>query len=167
MPGVVWLPGKRSGKELNLHPKRTLRVVMWTNEENGLRGGKNYRDIHKEELDNHILAIESDNGVFNPKGFGFTGSEEAEKLVKQVAGLLKSINADTIFNGGEEADTGPLLEEGVPVMSLKVDESTYFWYHHTAADAMDKVNEEEFNRCIAALAVMSYVIADLEESLPR
>ena len=116
---------------------------------------------------NHILAIESDNGVFNPRGFGFTGSEKAGELVKQAAGLLKSINADTIFDDGKEADTGPLLEEDVPVMALKVDESTYFWYHHTAADAMDKVVKEEFNRCVAALAVMSYVIADQEERLPR
>jgi carboxypeptidase Q len=59
------------------------------------------------------------------------------------------------------------LEEGVPVMALKVDVSKYFWYHHTAADAMDKIDKEEFNRCVAALAVMSYVIADLEERLPR
>ena len=154
-------------KELGLRPRRTLRVVLWTNEENGLRGGKNYRDRHLGELDNHILAIESDNGVFNPRGFGFTGSEKARKLIKQAAGLLKSINADTTFENGEEADTGPLLEEGVPVMSLKVDESTYFWFHHTAADAMDKIVKEEFNRCVAALAVMSYVIADQEERLPR
>lgn len=154
-------------KELGLRPRRTLRVVMWTNEENGLRGAKKYRDSHLEEMKNHILAIESDNGVFNPRGFGFTGSEKAGELVKQAAGLLKSINADTIFDDGKEADTGPLLEEDVPVMALKVDESTYFWYHHTAADAMDKVVKEEFNRCVAALAVMSYVIADQEERLPR
>jgi carboxypeptidase Q len=154
-------------KKLGLRPRRTLRVVMWTNEEYGLRGGKNYRDTHKEELENHILAIESDNGVFNPRGFGFTGSKKARELVKQVTDLLKPINADTTFDNGEAADTGPLLEEGVPVMALKVDVSKYFWYHHTAADAMDKIDKEEFNRCVAALAVMSYVIADLEERLPR
>ena len=75
--------------------------------------------------------------------------------------------ADKIFNDGVEADIGPLKDIGVPVMSLEVDRTTYFWYHHTAADAMDKIDMEELNRCVAALAIMSYVIADLEDSLPR
>ena len=154
-------------KKLGFRPRRTIRVVMWTNEENGLRGAKQYRDSHLNEMDNHIVAIESDNGVFNPRGFGFTGSEIAKEKVQEAVVLLQPIYADNIFNDGVEADIGPLRDIGVPVMSLEVDRTTYFWYHHTAADAMDKIDREELNRCVAALAIMSYVIADLEDSLPR
>ncbi|MFQ6674176.1 MAG: M20/M25/M40 family metallo-hydrolase, partial [Fidelibacterota bacterium] len=76
-------------QKLGLRPRRTVRVVLWTNEENGLRGGKAYRDAHRDELDRHILAMESDNGVFKPVGFGFTGSEEARGVVEQIARLLE------------------------------------------------------------------------------
>ncbi|MFQ6675465.1 MAG: M28 family metallopeptidase [Fidelibacterota bacterium] len=152
---------------LGLRPRRTVRVVLWTNEENGLRGAKAYRDAHREELSNHVLAMESDNGVFKPVGFGFTGSDEARGVVEEVAKFLASIEADSILEGGSAADIGPLQKAGVPVMSLKVDRSRYFWYHHTHADTIDKLDPHELNLCIAALAVMAYVVADLPERLPR
>ncbi len=154
-------------KELDLRPRRTIRVVLWTNEENGGRGGKGYRDAHKDELHNHILAIESDNGVFKPRGLGFTGSEEARIVVNEIAQLLVSIESDEVPTDGRAADIGPLIDEGVPGMSLKVDGSRYFWYHHTNADTMDKLNPHELNLCIATLAVMAYVVADMPERLPR
>ena len=154
-------------KELGLQPKRTLRVVLWTNEENGVRGNKNYRDEHFDELKDHILAIESDGGVFDPRGFGFTGSDEARDILTDISRLLLPIDANAIFKGGRAADIAPLNDEGVPVMSLKVDGSKYFWYHHTSADTFDKVDIMEFNRCVAAMAIMGYVVADMDDRLPR
>ena len=154
-------------KELGLKPKRTIRCVMWTNEENGGKGNKGYRDMHLDEMDKHVLAIESDGGVFSPKGFGFSGNDSARDIVEEIHELMKPIGANTISDGGRAADVAPLNDEGVPVMSLKVDGSKYFWYHHTNADTFDKVDFNEFNRCIAAMAIMAYVVADLDEPLPR
>ena len=154
-------------KELGLKPKRTIRCVMWTNEENGGKGNKGYRDMHLDEMDKHVLAIESDGGVFSPKGFGFSGSNSAREIVEEIHELMKPIGANTISEGGRAADVAPLNDEGVPVMSLKVDGSKYFWYHHTNADTFDKVDFNEFNRCVAAIAIMAYVVADLDEPLPR
>jgi len=89
-------------KNLGLKPKRTIRVVMWTNEENGLRGGTTYRDSVKVDgtLENHILAIESDSGVFKPEGFGFSGSDRAFEIISEIGKLLKPIGADQITRGG-------------------------------------------------------------------
>ena len=154
-------------KELGLKPKRTIRCVMWTNEENGGKGNKGYRDMHLDEMDKHVLAIESDGGVFSPKGFGFSGNDSAREIVEEIHELMKPIGANTISDGGRAADVAPLNDEGVPVMSLKVDGSKYFWYHHTNADTFDKIDFNEFNRCIAAMAIMAYVVADLDEPLPR
>lgn len=154
-------------KRLGFRPKRTLRVVLWTNEENGGRGNKNYRDEHKNELDNHILAIESDGGVFAPKGFGFTGSVTARKIIFQISDLLDPIGAGLITKGGRAADVAPLNDEGIPVMSLNVEGAKYFWYHHTNADTFDKVDYREFNNCISAMAIMGYVVADMDMRLPR
>jgi carboxypeptidase Q len=154
-------------KELGLKPKRTIRCVMWTNEENGGKGNKGYRDMHLDEMDKHVLAIESDGGVFSPKGFGFSGNDSARKIVEEIHELMKPIGANTISDGGRAADVAPLNDEGVPVMSLNVDGSKYFWYHHTNADTFDKIDFNEFNRCIAAMAIMAYVVADLDEPLPR
>ena len=154
-------------KELGLKPKRTIRCVMWTNEENGGKGNKGYRDMHMDEMDKHVLAIESDGGVFSPEGFGFSGSNSAREIVEEIHELMKPIGANTISEGGRAADVAPLNDEGVPVMSLKVDGSKYFWYHHTNADTFDKIDFNEFNRCIAAMAIMAYVVADLDEPLPR
>ena len=154
-------------KELGLKPKRTIRCVMWTNEENGGKGNQAYRDMHMDELKNHVLAIESDGGVFAPEGFGFTGSDKAREIIADIHQLMKPIQAHTLSKGGRAADVSPLNDEGVPVMSLKVDGSKYFWYHHTNADTFDKVDFYEFNRCVAALAIMSFIVADLEEPLPR
>jgi carboxypeptidase Q len=142
-------------------------VVLWTNEENGLSGGKGYRDQHLDELDDHVLAIESDEGVFRPLGFGFKGSPEALKIIEAVGSLLGSINADNITNDGGGADISPLIKLGVPGMGLSVVQDKYFWYHHTDADTVDKLDPHELNKCIAALAVMAYVIADLPQRLPR
>jgi carboxypeptidase Q len=153
-------------KRLGLQPRRTVRVVMWTNEENGTRGGNGYRDQHRAELDNHIFALESDGGVFKPEGFGFSGSDAAFGVVAQIGTLLDRIEAGRITVGGGGADIGPIMQLGVPGAGLSVDESRYFWYHHTESDTIDKLDAREFNLCVAAMAVLTYVIADMPERLP-
>jgi carboxypeptidase Q len=152
---------------LGLRPRRTVRAVLWTNEENGLRGALAYRDTHRQEIDRHVLAMESDAGVFKPLGFGFGGSDAAYEIVSQVGTLLDRIGAGAITRGGGGADIGPLMREGVPGMGLRVDGERYFWYHHTDADTIDKLDPREMAECVAAMAVMAYVIADLPERLPR
>ena len=154
-------------KELGLRPKRTIRCVLWTNEENGGKGNKAYRDMHMDELNDHVLAIESDGGVFAPTGFGFTGSNEAKEIVKEIHELMKPIKANNLTDWGRAADVAPLNDEGIPVMSLNVEGSKYFWYHHTDADTFDKVDYHEFTKCVAAMAIMAFVVADLDAPLPR
>jgi carboxypeptidase Q len=154
-------------KRLGLSPRRTIRVVGWTNEENGLRGGTAYRDTHRDALEKHVLAIETDAGVFAPEGFGFQGSDSAYALVRQVGTLLEGIGAGAVTRGGGGADISPIMRDGVPGMGLDVDGTRYFWYHHSNGDTLDKLDPREMNLCVAALAVMAYVVADLPEGLPR
>ncbi|MDE2996492.1 MAG: M28 family metallopeptidase [Bacteroidota bacterium] len=163
---VAW-EALRLMKELGLQPKRTIRVVMWTNEENGLRGGNAYRDAHMDELDNHVLAMESDAGVFKPVGFGFTGSDAAFDLLTEIGRLLEPIESGKMTRGGGGADIGPIMREGVPGMGLNVEGSRYFWYHHTNADYVDKMDPDHVARATATMAVMAYVVADMEQRLPR
>jgi carboxypeptidase Q len=152
-------------KKLGLTPRRTIRVVGWTNEENGSKGGQAYRDAHQQEV--HQLAIESDGGVFSPLGFGFTGTPAARAIIEAIGSLLAPINANKIEASGGGADIGPIMATGVPGMGLNVDGSRYFWFHHTDADTPDKLDRAEVQRCVAVMAVMAYIAADLEQSLPR
>lgn len=155
--------------ELGIKPKRTIRVVLWTNEENGLRGANEYHRWVKEDeksLENHVLAMESDAGVFDPLGFGFSGSERAYEILSEIGTTLESIESGVVTKGGGGADIGPLMQDGVPGMGLVVDGSRYFWYHHTAADTMDKLDKEDFNECVATMAVFAYSVADIDERLP-
>jgi carboxypeptidase Q len=162
---VTW-EALRLMKKLNLRPRRTVRVVLWTNEENGGRGGLAYRDRHRAELTNHVLMLESDSGVFKPLGFGFTGSDPARETVKTIATLLAGLAADQISAGGGGADINPSVQEAhLPAMSLDVDGSKYFLIHHTPADTIDKIDPVEMAKCAAAVAVMAYVVADLPQRL--
>jgi carboxypeptidase Q len=163
---VAW-EAVRLLKRLGLTPRRTIRVVGWVNEENGGRGGDAYRDAHQAEEAKHVLAIESDGGVFAPRGFGFTGSDAALAIVQEVGTLLAGIGADAVTRGGGGSDIGPIMRDGVPGMGLDVDGTRYFWYHHTDADTIDKLDPREIGLCVAAMAVMAYVVADLPEALPR
>src|SRR5207247_10891422 len=108
---VVTWEALRLMKKLNLRPKRTVRVVLWTNEENGTRGAMAYRDRHRAELANHVMMLESDNGVFRPLGFGFSGSEGARQKVRAIATLLRGIAADAVLAGGGGADINPSTRE--------------------------------------------------------
>ena len=164
---VVTWEAVRLLSRLGLRPKRTLRVVLWTNEENGLAGANAYRDAHQHELDRHVLAIESDAGVFSPRGFGFNGSDSAYRIMQWAGSLLSPIGSDSVLRGGGGADIGPLIQRGVPGAGLLVDGTRYFWYHHTEADTIDKLDPAEMARCVATLAVMIYVVGDLDYRLPR
>ena len=150
-----------------LKPRRTIRVVLWTNEENGLGGAKEYARRHAKDLKNHVLAIESDSGVFKPTGYGFLGSGEGMKVIQQIGGLLAPLGAGEIKKGCRGADVMRLIGGGVPVMHLEVDRARYFWFHHTHADTIDKLDRHEFNRCVASLAVMTFVAADWASGVPR
>ena len=154
-------------KRLGLKPKRTIRVVAWTNEENGSRGAEGYRDAHRNEVQNHVMAMESDNGVFNPRGVGITAGEGGLAIAKDIATLLKSIDADSASAGGGGADVGPIGALGVPTMSPDVDGTRYFWYHHSSADTMDKLDPRELSECVALMAVFAYVVADMPGTIPR
>ena len=153
--------------KLGLRPRRTIRVVLWTNEENGLRGATAYRDAHLGEIDKHVLAIESDNGVFKPSGISIAGSDAALATGRQIASLLSSIGATDVQRGGPQADVSPLAERGVPAAAPLVDGSRYFWFHHSAGDTMDKLDPRHVAECVAVMAVLAYVAADMPERFPR
>jgi carboxypeptidase Q len=162
---VVTWEALRLMKKLNLRPRRTVRVVLWTNEENGLRGGTAYRDRYRDQLADHVLMLESDAGVFRPTGFGFSGSDAAREQVRGIATLLRGIQADRISPSGGGADIGPSVEAGkIPAMSLEVD-GNYFLLHHTPADTVDKIDPMDMARASGAIAVMVYVVADMDQRL--
>jgi carboxypeptidase Q len=154
-------------KQLGLRPKRTVRVVLWTNEENGGRGGRAYRDAHDAELTKHSVAMECDNGVFRPNGVRFQGSDAGLAQVAKVGALLERIGASRVERGEGEADVGPILQRGVPGLALDVDDTKYFWYHHTAADMMTVIGREDLAKCVTTMAVMAYLIADLDQMIAR
>jgi carboxypeptidase Q len=162
---VVTWEALRIMKALNLRPRRTVRIVLWTNEENGGRGGLGYRDRHQAELANHVMMMESDGGVFHPRGFGFTGTDAARTRIRDIATLLAGINAETIGPSGGGADIGPSVQQAnIPALSLDGD-GDYFLIHHTPADTVDKIDPVEMSRAAAAVAVMTYVIAEIPERL--
>ena len=154
-------------KALGLRPRRTVRVVGWTNEENGVDGGKAYLATHAAQVDKHVFALESDNGAFRPYGIAAVGTDSALAMLRRIAPLLSRIGADSVSRGEGEADIGPLLESGVPGAGLHVDETRYFWYHHTDADTPDKLDPRDVARCVAVFAVYAYVLAEMPETLPR
>ena len=147
-------------QRLGLRPRRTIRVVGWTNEENGTRGGRAYLAAHRAELDRHVFAMESDNGVFRPSGMRLVGTPAAVAQVAPVGRLLQTLGASAAAPGEGEADIDPLLAAGVPGAALDVDGSRYFWYHHTNADTPDKLDPADVARCVATFAVWAYVLAD-------
>jgi carboxypeptidase Q len=155
-------------KRLNLRPRRTLRIVLWTHEESGGRGARAYRDQHRAELPKHVFAMESDSGTFAPKGFAFTGSDAGFALLQPLGRILaERLGAGTILRGGAEADIAPLLTEGVPVGGPRTANEKYFWFHHTDADTVDKVDPKDLADCTGLMAAVCYWIAESNERLPR
>jgi carboxypeptidase Q len=153
--------------QLGVRPKRTVRVVLWTNEEIGLAGALAYRDAHRTEIDKHIAAMESDNGVFRPYGLLFAGTDAGKAIIRQISPLLRRIGADSVANGGPQADVSPLAALGVPTLAINTDPSRYFWYHHTEADTADKIDPADMGKCVAAMAVVANTIANMEGTIPR
>jgi carboxypeptidase Q len=155
-------------KKLNLIPRRTIRMVAFVNEENGTRGGQGYRDAHAGELAKHVLALESDNGVLPLKGWGFDGTDSARDMVRQIASLMKSLGGDAVTNDFDGADIQAAVRSGgIPAISPEVDLHRYFFIHHTPADTVDKIDPGEMARCVAAIASMAYVVADMPQTLER
>lgn len=171
-------------KQLELKPRRTIRVVFWTNEENGTAGAKAYRASIGERIDKHVAAIEMDGGAEAPLGFGYGHSgarrpagaastpveilpaeQRSFEMLRDIATLLKPLGADTIRPGGFGADIDPLMKDGVPALGHLTTMARYFDWHHTEADTLDKVDPVEFRKNIAVLAVMAYVLADMPERL--
>jgi len=152
---------------LGLHPRRTIRVVLWVNEENGLAGAHAYERQHKSELAKHVMAIESDRGTFQPQGFSFVGTDDARRMFAKLARPLARIGASKISAEGSEADVGVLEPDGVPTLALVDDGTKYFWYHHTEADTMDKLLPAELASCADAMAVMAWEAANAPDPIPR
>ncbi len=164
---VTW-EAARLMKQLNIRPKRTVRVVLFTNEENGMRGGNGYRDQHAQQAAKHILALESDSGVFAPARLGFTGSEAAQKIMADIATLLAPLGLQNIGPGGGGADIGPIATLGkVPMMAYQGDADKYFTIHHTPADTVDRIAPAEVSKAAAAIAAVVYVVADMPQALPK
>ncbi len=164
-------------RKLGLEPRRTIRVVFWTNEENGGRGGDAYRAWADAQATRHVAAIEMDGGAEKPIGFDLaagrrrrrgapapgqtTTTEDLFRRASAIAALLTRIDAGRLQRGDGEADIQPLMAEGVPGFGLRTVATYYFDYHHSQADTFDKIVPDEFKRCAAAMAVMSYVLADI------
>jgi carboxypeptidase Q len=148
-------------KQLGLRPRRTVRLVLWTNEENGGRGGRAYRDAHSSELSKHVMMLEADSGLFMPVTFGFTGPPRGLETVRAIATLLSGIGADPVVPGGGGSDIDPSVQAGrIPAISYD-GTGDYFRIHHTEADTVDKIDPKDMSRAVAAIAVMTYVVADL------
>ena len=144
-------------KELGLKPKRTIRAVMFMNEENGLRGGITYA-AKERPGERHLAAIESDAGGFTPRGFGFGDSATFKKFAAY-APAFRFFGADRFIVGGGGADISELVRKGAAGIGLSVDSHRYFDYHHSDNDTFDKVNERELALGAAAMAILAYIIA--------
>ena len=155
-------------KKMGLRPKRTIRVVAYMNEENGLAGGNGYAAEEADNIENHFAAIESDLGASHPLGFNFAGKQEAMPFFVPISNVLRSQGSGLVqIQPGVGADIGPLTRRGVPSFAPWFDTRTYFNYHHTAADTFDKVNPKELAENGAVMAVLAYALANLETPLPR
>ena len=147
--------------ELGLVPRRTIRVVLFTNEENGLRGGLEYFEAHRGET--HVAAIEADAGSGAPEGFSIAHPDDA--VVQRIASwspLFRGLGADHIRAGWGGADISPLMEAGVLGIAVRPDGSRYFDYHHSPADTVDKVDPDHLQRNAAAMALLAYLLAEAE-----
>ncbi len=143
---------------LGIQPKRTLRAVMFMNEENGLRGALKYAEEAKAKNEKHIAAIESDAGGFTPRGFGISTEPAVFKGFQAWAPLLKPYNADMLVSGGGGADIGPLRAQGTTLIGYMPDGQRYFDHHHTAIDRFEYVNRRELELGAATMAALVYLI---------
>jgi carboxypeptidase Q len=155
-------------RKLGLTPRRTVRVVLFTNEENGARGGRTYAKDHEAELPRTVLAVESDGGGFAPRGFSVQVRPEladrAKARVTAIASLLAPLSM-RVATGHAGTDVGPMMPAGVPGIGLEVDNRTYFDIHHTDADTLDNVDPATLADDVAAVASLAYVVADMPDRI--
>ena len=147
---------------LDLRPRRTLRVVLFMNEENGLRGARTYAADHESELAQHVLALESDRGGFTPRGFTTTAKGEELAMLTEAAALLAPLGAGEMRPGGGGADIGVLAPAGVPLVGYLPDAQRYFDFHHSELDVLEAVHPRELALGAAAIAGLVWMVADLE-----
>lgn len=145
-------------KAMGYKPKRTIRAVMFMNEENGLRGGRKYAALAKTNNEKHIAAMESDRGGFLPVGFGISAPEETQNKFKNWKSLFEQYGIHQFKSGGGGADIGPLRDQGVPLIGFIPDSQRYFKYHHTGIDTFEQVNQRELEMGAAAMAAVIYLI---------
>jgi carboxypeptidase Q len=153
--------------QLSQRPRRTLRVVAFANEENGLAGARAYASVHAVELPRHVAALEADSGAGRVSGFGWTAGPSAEPYLATVAAILKPFGLGDTKKGGGGADVGTMRAAGVPLFSPIQDSSRYFDVHHSADDTFDKIDREELNTGVATMAALAYALADAEAPLER
>jgi carboxypeptidase Q len=155
-------------QKLHLKPKRTIRVIAWMNEENGLAGSKQYAKDHEKEWMNHFAAVETDGGADHPLGINIKAKPEVKTMFAPVAAILQGSGAG-MLNLVEHcgADIEPMEKAGVPAFSPIQDSRFYFNYHHTAADTLDKIVPKELAENAAVVAVLAYALANTEQPLPR
>ncbi len=156
-------------KELDLHPRRTIRFVAWMNEEDGLRGAEAYARDHHDELPRHMAAIESDFGIGKPLGITTNAAGAAIPALEQMITVLEPIGATVVepIAKGMGSDLDGIQAAGVPIYEPLVDGRRYFDIHHTAADTFDKVDPADFKKQVAVMAVLTYFLADQTPELPR
>ena len=156
-------------KSLGLQARRTIRVVAWMNEENGSGGAQAYFEANKGRLAQHAAVIESDSGAGTPLGVVASMASESREALRPVLDALRPIGATALRHDDGEVgeDIAPLQEAGVPGFAPLVDTRRYFWYHHSPADTLDKVDPQDFRRQVAVMAVLAYYLAESPQALPR
>jgi len=145
-------------KTMGYKPKRTIRAVMFMNEENGLRGGLKYAEQAEKNKEKHLAAIESDRGGFVPRGFTVPSEEKAKERVRSWKPLLEPYGLSDFSQEGGGADIGPLANQGVALIGFLPDSQRYFNYHHTGEDTIDKVDKRELELGSASMAALVYLI---------
>lgn len=145
-------------KQLGIKPKKTIRAVMYMNEENGLRGGTEYAKQAQLKNEKHLAAIESDRGGFTPRGFTMSGTDAMKAKVRSWKPMLEQYGLTDFSQDGGGADIGPLANQGVALFGYLPDSQRYFFLHHTQEDTFDKVNKRELELGAAAMAALVYLI---------
>ena len=145
-------------KEVGVKPKRTLRVVLFMNEENGLRGGRKYAEVAKQKGENHIFALESDSGGFTPRGFSFDCDDASFNKIKSWEPLFKPYLIHYFEKGGSGADIGPLKDGNIVLSGLRPDSQRYFDHHHAPNDTFEHVNKRELELGAATMTSLIYLV---------